>query len=129
MSRSSVYNAEGKANQRARNGNATRSGSSGAATEVKNYPSLSWEEVENDVEHVVDIAARMSHTQVGSAGQMVATLNVPLAYAHALLDAHMASRSGMIYVRIYNVPIERFIGAVGERLEELAEGVLDAESE
>lgn len=116
MSRSSVYSAEGKANQRARNGNATRSGSSGAATEVKNYPGLDWDDVQEDVSHVVDLAARMSHTQVGSAGQMVATLNVPLAYAHALLDAHMSSRSGMLYIRIYNVPLEKFLGEMGDDL-------------
>jgi hypothetical protein len=126
MARSSVYSAEGKANQRARNGNITRSGSSGAALEVKSYPALSWEEVEDDVEHVVDIAARMSHTQVGSAGQMVATINVPIAYAHALLEAHLASRSGMMYIRVYHVPISRFLTELDD---DMGEEVDDAEPE
>lgn len=113
----STDSAQGKAAQRARNsqtgsGNA---GSSGSATKIANYPSLDWDEVEDEVVHVTDIAANIAHTQVGASQHMTAQINIPLAYAHALLDAHMASKQGLVYIRIYNVPKELFLQRLAER--------------
>ena len=103
---------EGKRAQRARNKEAggTRSGSSGAATKVQHMPSRLWDEVEGEVEHLVDIAGKISHSQVGAAGQMVATLSVPLEYAHDLLDVHMKARDGLVYMRMYYVDVAAYLG-------------------
>jgi hypothetical protein len=109
----SVKGAEGKAAQRARNkkaGTTTRSGSSGAAKRVSDYPVVAWEEIEADVTHLADIAGKMTHSQVGSAGQMIATLSVPLEFAHALLDTHLLARDGLVYIRMYHVSLEDYLG-------------------
>lgn len=112
---------DGKAAQRARNAStgSGNAGSSGSATKIAQYPALDWSEVEDDVVHVVDFAANIAHTQVGASQHMTAQINVPLAYAHALLDAHMAAKQGIVYVRIYNVPKELF-------LQRLAQAQIDA---
>jgi hypothetical protein len=112
-SKSSVKSAEGKARQRARNGNATRSGSSGAAKALADMPKRLWEEVEDEVEHVCDIAGKISHSQVGNSGYLVSTLNAPLEYAHDLLDAHLLARDGLVYIRIYHVPVSAYLGDMG----------------
>ena len=111
----SVKSAEGKAAQRERNKGAdgkpaTRSGSSGTALKTSAMPSKLWEEIEGDVKHLADIAGRISHSQVGSAGQMIATINCPLEYAHDLLDVHLKARDGMVYMRLYYVSLEDYLG-------------------
>lgn len=111
----STDSAEGKRAQRARNKAAgTRSGSSGAATKVQDYPVVAWEEIEDEVRHLVDIAGKITHSQVGAAGQMVATLSVPLEFAHALLDTHMQARDGLVYMRLYYVSIEDYLGPMDD---------------
>jgi len=113
----SNVDADGKKGQRARNVDEngkplTRSGSSGAATKVQHMPSRLWDDIAPDVQHLTDVAGRISHSQVGAAGQMVATLNVPLEYAHDLLDVHMKARDGMVYMRMYYVSLEDYMGSV-----------------
>jgi hypothetical protein len=110
---------EGKADQRKRNVDEngkplTRSGSSGSATKVQHMPSKLWDEIEDEVIHLVDIAGRISHSQVGSAGQMVATLSVPMAYAHDLLDVHMKANDGMVYMRMYYVSLADYLGEMDD---------------
>jgi hypothetical protein len=73
-------------------------------------PKRLWEEIEGEVTHVADIAGKISHSQVGSSGFLVSTLNSPLEYAHDLLDAHIKARDGMCYIRIYHVSIESYLG-------------------
>lgn len=116
QSRSTVSGAAGKKAQRARNkaaGTGSRSGSSGAALAVSNMPRRTWAEVEDEVVHVCDIAAKISHSQVGASGFLVSTLNSPLEYAHDLLDAHIKARDGLCYIRIYHVPISAYLGSTG----------------
>lgn len=103
---------EGKAAQRARNAGTTtttRAGSSGKMIAASKYPMLDWATVENEVEWVTDLAGVISHSQVGASGNAIASVGVPLAYAHALLDAHLASRDGMVYFRVYTVSIDKFV--------------------
>jgi hypothetical protein len=111
---SSVRSAEGKARQRERNGNATSSGSSGVAKGISKYPMLDWDEIEDEVEHVTDIAGKVSHTQVGTSGYMTIQISIPLAYAHAALEAHLASRQSMAYLRVYHVDQEAFFRKMAE---------------
>ena len=117
---------EGKAEQRKRNVDEngrplTRSGSSGAAKKVQHMPSRLWDEIEDEVVHLVDIAGRISHSQVGAAGQMVATLSVPLAYAHDLLDVHMKANDGMVYMRMYYVSLADYLGEMDEDDDDLGD--------
>lgn len=109
-SKSSVSSAEGKARQRARNKGGSRSGSSGAAQAIAELPKRLWEEIEDEVEHLTDIAGKISHSQVGNSGYLVSTLNSPLEYAHDLLDAHLQARDGLVYIRIYHVPVSAYLG-------------------
>lgn len=112
--RGTSRSAEGKKEQRARNkaaGVGSRSGSSGQALLVKDLPKFAWEDVEDEVTHVCDIAAKISHSQVGASGFLVSTLNSPLEYAHDLLDAHIKARDGLCYIRIYHVSLEAYLGA------------------
>jgi hypothetical protein len=115
QSRSSVATAAGKRAQRARNKipgvKPTSSGSSGAALAIKDAPKRLWDEVKDEVVHVCDIAGKLSHSQIGNSGYMTATLNAPLDYAHDLLDAHISGRDGLVYIRIYHVPLERYLAA------------------
>lgn len=113
-----VKGAEGKAEQRKRNVGPdgkplTRSGSSGAATKVSAYPAVDWEDIEDEVQHLTDVAGRISHSQVGAGGQMVATVSVPLEYAHSLLDVHMKARDGLVYFRMYYVDLATYLGDDG----------------
>ena len=110
---------EGKAEQRKRNVGAdgkplTRSGSSGIAKKTSTMPKRLWEEIEAEVTHLTDIAGRISHSQVGSAGQMVTTLSCPLEYAHDLLETHLRARDGMVYMRLYYVSLEDYLGPLDD---------------
>jgi hypothetical protein len=112
--RGTATSAQGKKDQRARNkaaGIGSRSGSSGQALLVKDLPKFAWEDVEDEVTHVCDIAAKISHSQVGASGFLVSTLNSPLEYAHDLLDAHIKARDGLCYIRIYHVSLESYLAA------------------
>lgn len=114
QTRDSGLGKEGKARQRERNANSptkhlTTSGSSGAAKAVAQLPKVPFEEVEDIVVHLCDIAGKMSHTQVGSSGWQTSTLNVPLQYAHDVLEAHLAAQQGMLFFRVYYVPMEAFL--------------------
>lgn len=112
-SKSSVASAEGKAAQRKRNkeaGFSTVSGSSGIALSVAKMPKRLWEDVENEVVHVCDVAGKISHSQVGASGFLVTTLNSPLEYAHDMLEAHLASKGQMVYIRVYAVDVAQYLG-------------------
>lgn len=102
----------GKAAQREvnkANGQISRSGSSGKLLSASQYPMLDWATVESQVEWVTDLAAVITHTQVGASGTAIASIGVPISYAHALLDAHLASRDGMVYIRLYTVSFDLFV--------------------
>lgn len=118
-SKSSVSTARGKAAQRARNkGSATAkgttSGSSGQAKAISQMPKRLWEEIEDEVDHLCDIAGKISHSQVGASGWLVSTLNSPLEYAHDMLDAHMRARDGLVYIRVYYVDIDKYLGEMAD---------------
>lgn len=124
-SKSSVASASGKAAQRARNkasgaGAITNSGSSGAALRIAKAPKRMWEEIEDDVVHLTDVAGKISHSQVGSSGYLISTLSVPLEYAHDLLDVHLKARDGLVYIRVYYVSLEDYLGPM-EDMEELTD--------
>lgn len=117
--RDSGLGKEGKAAQRARNkGNADTkltkgAGSSGNSYKVAQFPKIDFDELLPDLEHVCDIAAKFAHLQVGKGWQSV-NMGIPLAYAHDVLEAHLASEQGMVFVRVYYVPIERFTDLLAE---------------
>lgn len=124
-SRSSTDTATGKAAQRARNkeaGSITRAGSSGKAKAIAKYPKRSWEELTHGdaVTHVADIAGKISHSQIGGNGYMTSTINTPMEFAHDLLEAHQRCADGLVYIRVYHVSVEDYLG-------ELAEGDDDGE--
>jgi len=123
--RSSVKGAAGQAARRARSG--TNLGSSGTAKPLAKYPSLDWTEVEDEVEHVVDLAMKITQAQLGANGYFLLSCALPAAYAHAGIDAHLASNDGMLYVRMYKVSIERFMRALAEQEEEAADGDSDTQ--
>jgi hypothetical protein len=113
----SVKGAEGKAAQRKRNkeaGGTTRSGSTGSAKRVQDYPAVDWTDIADEVVHLHDVAGKLTHSQVGAAGQMIATLSVPIDYAHALLDVHMKARDGLVYMRLYYVSLADFLGEMDD---------------
>lgn len=121
-SRASTDSATGKAAQRARNkaaGSTTRAGSSGKAKAIAKYPKRTWEELTagDAVEHVCDIAGKISHSQIGGNGYLVSTLNSPMEYAHDLLDAHMKCQDGMVYIRVYHVPVSAYLGDLADDLD------------
>lgn len=113
---SSIATAEGKADQRARNkaaGSVTRSGSSGNALKIAEAPKKLWDEVKDEVVHLTDIAGKISHSQVGASGYLVATISTPLEFAHDLLDVHLKAREGLVYMRLYYVSLEDYLGEMG----------------
>lgn len=107
-----------KAGNRARSG--TRSGSSMIATHVARMPALDWADIEGEAEHIADIAAKMSHVQSGAQGWLTTTLNVPLEYAHDLLDIQQNARDGMIYVRVFHVSFDSYLEVVGGHMDDKA---------
>ena len=116
-SKSSVASASGKAAQRKRNkaaGAVTNSGSSGAALSIAKLPKRSWEELAGEATHLTDIAGKISHSQVGSSGYLISTLSTPLEFAHDLLDVHLKARDGMVYIRIYYVSLEDYLGPMDD---------------
>lgn len=114
--RASVKSKEGKAEQRKRN--KTASGSSGLIKPLAKYPSLDWEDVEDDVEHVVDVALKIQQAQLGANGYFLLSCALPAEYAHAGIDAHIASNEGMLYVRMYKVPVSKFLERMNEEAED-----------
>lgn len=89
------------------------------------YPHVDWSEVEDVVEWVTDVVGKMSHSQVGSTGNVVTSINSPKAYAHATLDAHLASMDSMVYIRIYRVSHDFFRAKL--ELQAAAAAILEAE--
>jgi hypothetical protein len=119
--KSSVKSAAGKAQQRARNranGSGTKSGSSGLVKPMAKYPALSWSEVEDEVEHVVDLALKVTQAQLGANGYFLLSCALPTQYAHAALEAAMQSNDGMLYVRMYKVDIRTFLRAMMDEEED-----------
>ncbi len=119
QTRDSGLGKEGKARQRERNkgsdtAHLTTSGSSGKAKAVAQLPKIDFADLEDVLVHLTDIAGKMSHTQVGSSGWQTSTLNVPLEYAHDVLEAHLASQQGMLFFRVYYAPMEAFLPAEEE---------------
>lgn len=124
--KSSVKSAAGKAAQRARNG--TRSGSSGLVKPMAKYPALTWEDVEEEVEHVVDLSFKITQAQMGANGYFLLSCALPLEYGHAALEAAMQSRDGMIYARLYNVSVGAFLKRMMEDIEDEHEDDGDGDS-
>ena len=103
--RTSVKSAAGKAKQRAR----TNSGSSGAATKLAKYPQVDWAGVEADNPILVaDIAGKVVQSQMGAGGYYTMLVAIPMAYIHQAVDAAIASQQGMLYMRMYQVPLRLF---------------------
>jgi len=114
QTRDSGLGKDGKKRQRARNkGNGTskltNSGSSGIALSVAQLPKVTFESLEDVLVHLCDISGKLSHTQVGSSGWQTSSLNVPLEYAHDVLEAHLQSQQGMLFLRVYYAPMEAFL--------------------
>lgn len=118
--KSSVKSAAGKAAQRKRNG--TKSGSSGLVKPMAKYPALDWSEVEEDADHVVDLAMKITQAQLGANGYFLLSCALPAEYAHAALEAAMQSNDSMLYVRMYKVDIGKFIKAMMDELGEEGDG-------
>jgi hypothetical protein len=76
-------------------------------------PKIPFDDVAQDVTHLCDIAAKISHTQLGASGWCSSTLNVPLEYVHDVAEAHAASQQGMIFVRVYYVDTTAYLAAAG----------------
>lgn len=117
QTRDSGLGKEGKARQRGRNKDSeTRkltknSGSSGIALSVAQLPKVKFIDLEDVLVHLCDISGKLSHTQVGSSGWQTSSLNVPLEYAHDVLEAHLQSQQGMLFLRVYYAPMEAFLPA------------------
>lgn len=114
--RSSVKGSEGKKAQRdaRREAVSVGVGSSGAGKSVGKYPSLDWATVEDDVVHVCDLEGKITQAQATSFGYFSMGMHLPMAAAHAALDATIASQGGMVYVRVYTVPMELYIAKMEE---------------
>lgn len=106
--RASTKSAAGKRAQRERNGNATSSGSSGAAKKLKDYPEVDWSTVEDEVEHVTDISGKIVQSQLGAGGYYTMLVAVPKEYAPNALLAALKSQESMMYMRFYTVPLRFF---------------------
>ena len=103
----------GKARQRGRNADSTtkkltqNSGSSGKALSVSKMPKLDWAEIEPYLAHLTDIACKINHVQAGS-GWATISVSIPLEYLPDAMEAHLASRQGMVFMKMYYVPTEIF---------------------
>ena len=119
QTRDSGLGAEGKAAQRARNKGSDSahltkgSGSSGKALAVARLPRINLDDIADITVHLCDIAAKLSHTQLGSSGWLSGTLNIPLEYSPEVVAAHLASQQGMIFMKVYYVPMEDYHEAAG----------------
>lgn len=85
--------------------------SRGLVRELTDFPALNWGEVEADVQHIADFSAKFSQSQAGHQGVVTMTMQIPVEYLHAAMDAHLASNDGMVYIRVYKVPLETFRSA------------------
>lgn len=118
--RDSGLGKEGKARQRARNADSpdakltSNSGSSGKAKGIANLPKVDFDEVFPLTTHLVDIAAKITHTQVGGTGWCTASLSAPLAFIPEMMEAHVASQTGLIFIRVYHIDIESYMRQGGE---------------
>jgi len=118
QTRDSGLGAAGKKEQRARNKGSdtaklTTSGSSGKALAVARLPRINLDDISDITVHLCDIAAKLSHTQLGSSGWLSGTLNIPLEYSPEVVAAHLASQQGMIFMKVFYVPMEDYHEAAG----------------
>lgn len=119
----SGHGAQGKKEQRARNkGTAEskltqRSGSSGKALAVANYPKIDMDDISDLLTHLCDIAGKLSHTQLGSSGWLSGTLNIPLEYSPEVVAAHLASQQGLVFMKVYYVSTADYLEAAGVGVE------------
>lgn len=117
--RSTVKSAEGQAAKKARQ----RLEGVAVGTVAKpftKYPQLDWSTIENDVELISEFAGRISQSQMGTNGFYSTTMYVPKAYAHAVLEAALAQEGGMMYIRMYKVPITPFLQKMYDDGQELS---------
>jgi hypothetical protein len=106
--------AEGKARQRERNGVTSGAGSSGIIKRfLKNFTYIEWEDVEDNAEHVTDFVGVITHSQAGSSTAS-ASLTATLEYSQQLLEAHLATRGNIAFIRVYVVNYEDMFGVPGE---------------
>lgn len=80
----------------------------GSIQKIKSYPALDWSDVENEVVHLADFAAKFTQSQVGHLGVVTQTMAVPVEYLIPAMLAHTTSTNGMVYIRVYHVPEELF---------------------
>lgn len=83
----------------------------GRVTELNSWPMLDWETVGGEAEHIADLSAKFTQSNVGHQGILNMTMAIPVAYAHAAVDTHLASQDGVVYIRVYRVSMESFRGA------------------
>lgn len=130
--RDSGLGKEGKARQRDRNKDSdtakltNNSGSSGKAKGISALPRHDFDEVFPLTTHLGDIAAKITHTQVGGTGWCSASLAVPLAYIPEIMEAHVASQRGLIFIRVYHIDIEDYMRGLTSD-EEGEDGSIDGE--
>lgn len=124
-SRTTVKSAEGKKRQReARKDNI---GSSGIAKGIGKYPSLDWETLpQDDLVHVSDFEGKITQAQMTSFGYFAMGLHLPVASAHAAIDAALASQTGMVYMRVYIVPMQVYIDRM-QQMQDEEDARLEAE--
>ncbi len=92
--------------------------------EVAQYPSLDWADVEDEVEHCADFAAKFMQSQIGHKGILTITMTIPTEYLHAAMDAHENSAAGMVYIRVYHVDEDMFREAKKMRDQEALDALM-----
>lgn len=115
--RKQANTAEGKAKQRTvrKEARTDNLGSSGTAKGIGKYPSLDWSTLPQDqLVHVSDFEGKITQAQMTSFGYFSMGMHLPVAAAHAALDAALASQTGMVYIRVYNVPMELYVAKMAE---------------
>ena len=81
----------------------------GVATRLADYPCIDWATVQDEVKHVTDISGKVTQSQMGAGGYYTMNVAIPMSYIHAAVDAALASQQGMLYIRIYTVPLDLFL--------------------
>lgn len=111
--RDSGLGAAGKKQQRARNADSPtksltkNSGSSGKALSVAQMPKIEFDTLLPHLTHLTDIACKINHVQAAT-GWATASISIPLEYLHDVMEAHLASQQGMVFMQVYYAPLNLF---------------------
>lgn len=84
------------------------SGSSGITAVVGLVQKRTFDDIEDQAVHMGDIVGYISQVSKTASRSMVASLTVPAAYQHELIDMADASALGFVMVRMYVVPRSAF---------------------